>query len=132
VFLELASGIYPRSRDKIPSIPDIVASIFAISDIIIVTEDSFSMVCEAASSGKKIIILNVDRKSKRLPRRHRTYNSIMQYSQIVRCNIDNLEDTLLKVANEDLRCKALRDADKAAEAIIQMIRIKDGNVVTNP
>jgi len=38
---------------------DPVDAIFAISDIIIVTEDSFSMVCEAASSGRKVIILKL-------------------------------------------------------------------------
>ena len=120
VLLELASGTYPLRHDKLASIPDPVASIFAISDIVIVTEDSFSMVCEAASSGRKIIILDVDRISKSLPRRHRTYNSIMKSAQVVRCNIDNLEKVLLKVANEEVKCKALRDAKKAADAIIQM------------
>ena len=121
VLLELASGTYPRSRGKIASASDTVASIFAISDVVIVTEDSFSMVCEAASSGRKIIILDVDRKSKSLPRRHRTYNSIMQSAQVVRCNIDNLEEVLLKLANEEVKCKALKDSEKAADAIIQML-----------
>ena len=133
VLLELASGIYPRSQRKLSNrktkssvnevnIPDPVASIFAISDIAIVTEDSFSMVCEAASSGRKIIILDVDRKSQRLPRRHRTYNSIMQVANVVRCNINNLEETLLKVAKGYAKCKALEDGKKAADAIMSQIK----------
>ena len=122
VLLELASGIYPRSRNKFASITDTVASIFAISDIVIVTEDSFSMVCEAASSGRKVIILDVDRKSKRLPRRHRTYNSIMQVANVVRCNINNLEKTLLKVAKGYVKCRALEDGKKAAEAIMSQLK----------
>jgi mitochondrial fission protein ELM1 len=139
ILLELAGGTYPRSQGKLPKIPDTVASIFAISDIVIVTEDSFSMVCEAVSSGRKIIILDVDRKSNQTfsfpkrkslikkkrrgifslkrPRRHCTYDSIMQSTQAVRCNIDNLEEMLLKVANEGAKCKALRDTKKAADAI---------------
>jgi len=121
ILLELASGTYPRSQSKLPKISDTVASIFAISDIVIVTEDSFSMVCEAASSGRKVIILDVDRKSQRCPRRHRTYNSIIQITNTVRCNIDNLEEMLLKVAYEEVNGKALRDAKKAADAIIQML-----------
>ncbi|HIE25728.1 TPA: hypothetical protein EYP66_00395 [Candidatus Poribacteria bacterium] len=123
IILELASGTYLRSQGKSARIPDTVESIFAISDIVIVTEDSFSMVCEAASSGRKIIILNIDRKSKRLPRRHHTYNSIMQSVQAVRCNIDNLEKVLLKIANEDAKFKALRDAKKAADAIVRAFQI---------
>jgi len=132
VILQLASRIYPQSQRKFANIPDPVASIFAISDIVIVTEDSFSMVCEAASSGRKVIILDVDRKSRRRPRRHRTYDSIMQspppfppvtggVGGVVKCNIDNLEEMLLKVAYEEVNGKALRDAKKAANAIIQML-----------
>jgi len=144
VLLELASGIYPRNRDKFAKIPDTVASIFAISDIVIVTEDSFSMVCEAASSGRKIVILDVDRKSNqtfsfpkrkslikkkrigifslRRPKRHRTYNSMMQVTNVVRCSINNLEETLLKVAKGYVQCKALEDGKKAADAIMSQIK----------
>jgi len=120
ILLELASGTYPRNRGKLPEIPETVASIFAISDIVIVTEDSFSMVCEAASSGKNVIILEVDRKSKRVPRRHRTYNSMMEFTQTIKCGIDNLEEALLETVNEDVECKALRDAQEAANAIVQL------------
>lgn len=112
VLLELAS--------KGAGIPDPVESIFSISDIIIVTEDSFSMVCEAASSGRKIIILGVDRKKKRRPKRYRTYHSIMQVAGVVRCNVDNLEDALLKLEKENLTGRALRDAEKASSAIIRL------------
>jgi hypothetical protein len=155
ILLELTSRNDSRSQGKLPEIPETVASIFAISDIVIVTEDSFSMVCEAASSGRKVIILDVDRKSKllggqvgcrpflrkpgktkssvvscrlshprrkratkRLPKRHRTYNSIMESTQTVKCSVDDFEEMLLKVANERVKCQALRDAKKAADAII--------------
>ncbi len=99
---------------------DPVGAIFAISDIIIVTEDSFSMICEATSSGKKVIILKVDRKSKRLPKRVQTYNSIAKVAQVVTCDVENLEDTLLKLKEEDVKHEALRDAETAAKAIVGM------------
>ncbi|MFQ6040518.1 MAG: ELM1/GtrOC1 family putative glycosyltransferase [Candidatus Poribacteria bacterium] len=121
--LELASGTYPRSRGKNSRITEPVESIFAISDTVIVTEDSFSMVCEAASSGRKIIILDIDRKSKRRPKRHHTYDSIMQSVQAVRCDIGNLEKVLLTMAHEEVKFKALRDAQTAADAIVRTFQI---------
>ena len=54
------------------SLTDPVGTIFALSDVIIVTEDSFSMVCEAASSGKRVIIFEIDHKTHRRPKRHRS------------------------------------------------------------
>jgi len=100
---------------------DPVGAIFALSDIIIVTEDSFSMVCEAASSGRKVIILKVDRKSERLPKRVRTYDSIAEVAPVVTRDVGNLEVPLLKLKEEDVKHEALRDAETAAKAIMGML-----------
>ena len=99
---------------------DPVSAIFAISDVIVVTEDSFSMVCEAASSGQKVVILSVDKKSHRTPKRHRTYTSIMRVAPVVQCNVEKLADTLLRLVRKDIQREALRDAETAARAIIQV------------
>ncbi len=99
---------------------DPVSAIFAISDVIVVTEDSFSMVCEAASSGQKVVILSVDKKSHRTPKRHRTYTSIMQVAPVSQCGVEELADTLLQLLRNDIQREALRDAETAAHAIIQV------------
>ena len=124
VYTQLASDkrcVLLALAHKGTEIFDPVGAIFAISDIIIVTEDSFSMVCEAASSGRKVVILRVDRQSRRLPRRIRTYSSIAQVAPVVTCDVENLADTLLKLNEEDVKHEALRDAETAAKAIIGML-----------
>ncbi len=78
------------------------------------------MVCEAASSGQKVVILSVDKKSHRTPKRHRTYTSIMRVAPVVQCNVEKLADTLLRLVRKDIQREALRDAETAARAIIQV------------
>ena len=46
----------------------------------------------------------------------------MQVANVVRCNINNLEETLLKVAKGDVKCKALEDGKKASEAIMSQFK----------
>ena len=76
------------------SVTDPVGTIFALSDVIIVTEDSFSMVCEAASSGKRVIILEVDHKTRRRPKQHQVYSEIMRHASVMRAGVGDLETSL--------------------------------------
>jgi mitochondrial fission protein ELM1 len=99
-----------------------VSVILAISDIVIVTEDSFSMVCEAASSGKKVIIVEVDRK-KHLPHpaRESAYVSLSEKLGITRCKIEELEGWVPKLMADKAPQKALEDAKIAADAIRKLL-----------
>lgn len=99
-----------------------VPLILAISDIVIVTEDSFSMVCEAASSGKKVIIVEVDRKNHLPhPARESVYVSLSEKLGITRCKLEELEGWAPKLIADKAPQKALDDAKVAADAIIKLL-----------
>jgi mitochondrial fission protein ELM1 len=104
------------------SLTDPVGTIFALSDVIIVTEDSFSMVCEAASSGKRVIILEVDHKIHRRPKRHQVYSEIMRYASVMWSSVEDLEIALETALADESPIKPLRDTQVAATAVRQILK----------
>ena len=104
------------------SLTDPVGTIFALSDVIIVTEDSFSMVCEAASSGKRVIILEVDHKTRRRPKQHQVYSEIMRHASVMRAGVGDLETSLETALADESPIKALQDTQRAATAVRQLLK----------
>ena len=104
------------------ALTDPVGTIFALSDVIVVTEDSFSMVCEAASSGKRVIILEVDYKTHHRPKRGKVYSEIMRHASVMRSSIGDLEMTLETALTDDCPVKPLQDTQRAATAVRQLLK----------
>lgn len=101
-----------------------VPGIIGISEVVIVTEDSFSMVCEAASSGKKVMILEVKRKRNGNPKRQRVYRFMAENGYVRISNIYGLKKSLIDFMNETLQPKVLNDAKIAADAILELLYSK--------
>ena len=104
------------------SLTDPVGTIFALADAIIVTEDSFSMVCEAASSGKRVIILEVDRKTRHRPKRHQAYPEIMRHTSVKWSNVEDLDASLEAALMDESPIKPLQDTQVAATAVRQLLK----------
>jgi len=100
-----------------------VPGIIGISDVTIVTEDSFSMVCETASSGRKIIILETERKKNGDPKRQRVYEMLIEQGYIRKADISNLRNVILDLFKDNPQPKFLNDAKIAADAIRKMLNV---------
>jgi mitochondrial fission protein ELM1 len=101
---------------------NVVQGILGISNIAIVTEDSFSMVCESASSGKRIIILDVERKKKKpYARREKVYKSLVEQGYARRSNLQNLKTDLINYMNDRSKPKVLNDAEIVAKALKRLL-----------
>ncbi len=111
--------------DTTSELDDPYQAILGLSDLLIVTADSFSMVCEAASSGRKVIILALSEKKRRQPKRYKVYGYMEQHSIVRQCTLNDLpqevEEALASNCNSST---PLRDTEKAADAIRALI---DGN-----
>ncbi|MDE0481998.1 MAG: ELM1/GtrOC1 family putative glycosyltransferase [Candidatus Poribacteria bacterium] len=93
-------------------------AILALSDILIVTADSFSMVCEAASSGRKVIVLSLSRKSWRQPKRYKVYEYMEQHSIVKRCTLDRLSQQIEEAFASGCDANTpLQDTKKAVDGI---------------
>ncbi len=104
------------------SLTDPVGTIFALSDVIIVTEDSFSMVCEAASSGKRVIILEVDHKTQRRPKQGKVYSEIMRHASVMWSGVEDLGTSLETALTDKSPIKPLQDTQVAATAVRQLLK----------
>lgn len=109
------------------SLVDPVNQILALSDLVVVTEDSFSMVCEAASSGLRVIILEVDRKTRRNPKRNGVYQEIMRRASVRWSNTKNLEANLGQALADRTPVEPLKDTQTAAAAIQRLFDEKTSN-----
>ena len=56
--------------------PEVAPGMMALADILIVTEDSISMISEAVSSGKRVVVLGFERNG--LPVKHRRFKEILE------------------------------------------------------
>ena len=130
---QIATAIQDRSDDfpitlfahRASSSPQLkVEHILANSDLVLVTEDSFSMVCEAASSGKPVIILKAKRTQSDW--RYHQWDIIYQElvaSQLAEWETDQLAKQVKKVVEAELvELPHLRDAEIAAHSIGQLLR----------
>ncbi len=107
--------IEPDSPSKID---DPYQTILAVSDLLIVSADSFSMVCEAASSGQKVIVLSLSRKSRRHPKRYNVYEYMEQHSIVRRCILGELSQQIDEaLASSGDTNTLLQDTEKAVRAI---------------
>lgn len=108
--------------DTTSELDDPYQTILALSNLLIVSADSFSMVCEAASSGRKVIVLSLSRKSQRQPRRYKVYEYMEQHSIVMRCTLDELSQQVEEaLASSGDTNTSLRDTEKAADAIRALI-----------
>ena len=96
-------------------------AILAVSDLLIVTADSFSMVCEAASSGRSVVVLTLSHKSVRPPKRYEVYRYMEEHAIVRRCRLDGLETHIINSLTSDMSNKRLQDTETAVEAIRQLV-----------
>ena len=106
--------------DMSSELEDPYQAILALSDLLIVTADSFSMVCEAASSGRNVAVLTLSHKSVRPPKRHEVYRYMEESFIVNRCRLDELETHIINSLISDVPNKPLQDTATAVEAIRQL------------
>ena len=108
--------------DTPSELEDPYQAILALSDLLIVTADSFSMVCEAASSGRSVGILTLSQESRRLPKRYEVYRYMAEHAIVTRCRLDDLEMHIAQGLTSNVSNKPLRDTETAVAAIRQLFR----------
>ena len=107
--------------DTPSEIADPYQAILALSDVLIVTADSFSMVCEAASSGRSVIVLVLSEEKARLPKRHEVYRHIKAHGIVRQCRLDGLQENIVAALTSHSPNTPLQDTETAARAIQRLI-----------
>ncbi len=98
-----------------------VPGILGLSDIIVVTEESTSMVSEAASSGKTVVVMRIDRRYNKRLKQERTMEELERLGYIVTTTAANLFKTVTNVWPPKTQPKILGDTAVAAKALDQLL-----------
>ena len=103
------------------ALTDPYQAILALSDLLIVTADSFSMACEAASSGRPVIILTLSKENTKNPKRYNVYQYMEQHTVVRLCRLDSLKQCIVDGLTSRVQNTPLRDTETAAEAINRLM-----------
>ena len=103
--------------DTSSALADPYQAILALSDLLVVTADSFSMVCEAASSGRKVILLTLSREKARLPKRYGVYRYLEEHGIVRQCGLDRLKQHITAALTSRMSTPPLKDTETAGRAI---------------
>ena len=99
------------------TLTDPYQAVLALSDLLLVTADSFSMVCEAASSGRPVIVLTLSKENARQPKRYRVYQYMEQHAIVRQCRLDSLKQYIFDGLTPRVPNTPLQDTETAAQAI---------------
>ncbi|MXV76350.1 hypothetical protein F4Z99_19025 [Candidatus Poribacteria bacterium] len=103
--------------DTPSELADPYQAILALSDLLIVTADSFTMVCEAASSGHPVIVLTLSRETARKPKRYNVYQYMKHHAIVNQCKLDKLKQHIADGLTSRVPNTPLQDTEKAVHAI---------------
>lgn len=92
-------------------------TILALSELLIVTADSFSMVCEAASSGSPVIVLTLNDARTRKPKRYQVYRYLAERSLVHQCSLHDLGERIPQFLQKKTEPRPLDDTATAVSAI---------------
>jgi len=98
-----------------------VQTILAMSEWVAVTVDSFSMVCEAASSGKPVGLIRIP--SARSDRYAPAFAAIAEQTGMADMPLDTLHEQALRLTQNPPQTTPLRDAATAADGIRRLLGI---------
>ncbi|MCY3743855.1 MAG: ELM1/GtrOC1 family putative glycosyltransferase [Candidatus Poribacteria bacterium] len=107
--------------DTPSELADPYQAILALSDLLIVTADSFTMVCEAASSGHPVIVLTLSRDTVRKPKRYNAYQYMEHHAIVNQCKLDKLKQHIADGLTSRVPNMPLQDTNAAVHAIRNLI-----------
>ncbi|RKU12822.1 hypothetical protein C6503_16690 [Candidatus Poribacteria bacterium] len=107
--------------DTPSELTDPYQAILALSDLLIVTADSFSMVCEAASSGHPVIVLTLSDEKTRKPKRYNVYQYMERHTVVRQCRLNKLRQCITDGLTSRMPNTPLQDTAIAVDAIRSLI-----------
>jgi mitochondrial fission protein ELM1 len=106
------------------AVPEAVGGILGLCDVVIVSGDSISMISEAASSGKKVIVFPVDH-NKGLAfektKHGRFLDRLNSEGYVLSSDVKNIKDSLYKLIKNKVQTKRLNDNAVVTDGLKRLI-----------
>ncbi|OGW94466.1 MAG: hypothetical protein A3K16_04640 [Omnitrophica bacterium RIFCSPLOWO2_01_FULL_45_24] len=98
-----------------------LTGILALSNVVVVSGESISMISEAVSSGNSVIVFELDKKKRGLTKHERALVNIAAEGYIAIAKANELVSAMNKALSEKTSAKKLDDTDKIYEAMRALI-----------
>lgn len=105
-------------------VPEAVGGILGLSDYILVSGESISMVSEAVSSGKKTVVFNVTNSGDaeaRLNKYERFVDTLSHQGHVVVCPVKGISKALYNVISDKIHLKSINDREAIARVVERMV-----------
>lgn len=94
--------------------PEVAGGMMALAEVLIVTEDSISMISEAIASGKKVVVLTLSTRD--LPVKHQRFqNLLVQKAAVTSGSAEELENILLQSDRQTAGSEVLEAEQQALQ-----------------
>ena len=98
-----------------------LAGILALSNIVLVSGESISMISEAIASGKKVVVFELDKKVNGTTKHARALDALAREGYVTVAKADELPSVLSRVLSEKTSLKRIDDTDKIYDAMRALI-----------
>lgn len=105
-------------------VPEAVGGILGLSDCLLVSSESISMISEAVASGKKTVVFNVhsaERHEIRRSKYERFVDGLSEQGHLVACPIKGIGQALYSVMSDKIYLKPINDRKSVAEVVDRII-----------
>jgi Kdo2-lipid IVA lauroyltransferase/acyltransferase len=105
------------AREENP--PNTMRAIMALSQFLVVSEDSFSMISEASASGKRVVVYEVEHEGR--PKQDKSLGILSEKGLIVKVPIERIGDTLSDGSESRLDESGLNKDRRLVEEAVQQL-----------
>jgi len=98
-----------------------VGGILGLSQIVLVSGDSISMVSEAASSGKHVLVFDLEKKAVKTTKHERLLDELNKNGFITRTSVGKIAETAQDLLRGDRPARTLDDSEKIYKAVYRII-----------
>lgn len=98
-----------------------VAGILALSDLAVVSGESISMISEAVSAGRKVMVFNLDRRAGGITKHERVVDNLRREGYVGIADAQDLGTTLATFSKSASSTKKIDDTEKIYEAMRALI-----------
>ncbi len=112
--------VIPNEKD----IPEAFGGILSLSDILVVSGDSLSMICEAASSGKNTIVFAVQEeilRHRQAQKHQKMIDCLSEEGFVLSSQPQGIKDEVTQLIKKKVQLNILNDRDNIFEAIKRII-----------
>ena len=107
------------ANDENPS--ETVGGIMALSKVVVVSEESVSMISEAVSAGKRVVVFTLTKKTAKRTKHERMLERLQRDGFIRLCDPRNLTQALAAAWSDTTPPKQLPDRDTIYTAVRRLI-----------